>query len=150
MSDIIFYLFILCSGIEQPKQILSLQQTNSTKIKQEQEEHQEEFLGADVTMAELKEEGKQREEKEEESVEEELNDSLEGEPAALTVDPVLTLDFTTTGLKPTLAMFPSKAVMCKIGILHTTFMNKALFPEADSWCLGVQLCETVLGENFTK
>jgi len=103
LSDIIFYLFILCSGIEQPKQILSLQQTNSTKIKQEQEEHQEEFLGADVTMAELKEEGKQREEKEEESVEEELNDSLEGEPEALTVDPVLTLDFTTTGLKPTLA-----------------------------------------------
>ncbi|KAG1950368.1 hypoxia inducible factor 1 subunit alpha a isoform X2 [Pimephales promelas] len=86
----------ILSGIEQPKQILSLQQTNSTKIKQEQEEHQEEFLGADVTMAELKEEGKQREEKEEESVEEELNDSLEGEPEALTVDPVLTLDFTTT------------------------------------------------------
>uniref|UniRef100_A0A8C2FU32 Hypoxia-inducible factor 1-alpha n=1 Tax=Cyprinus carpio TaxID=7962 RepID=A0A8C2FU32_CYPCA len=58
----------ILSGIEQPKQILSLQQTNSTKIKQEQEE-------------------------------EELHDSLKGEPEALTVaDPVLTLDITSTGL----------------------------------------------------
>ncbi|XP_051773686.1 hypoxia inducible factor 1 subunit alpha a isoform X2 [Ctenopharyngodon idella] len=58
----------ILSGIEQPKQILSLQQTNCTKIKREQEEHQEESLGAEVTMAELKKEGKQRDEKEEESV----------------------------------------------------------------------------------
>lgn len=63
-----------------------------------------------MTMTELKEEGKQRDEKEEEAVEEELNDSLKGEPAALTVDPVLTLDITSTGLNSTLAMFPSKAV----------------------------------------
>ncbi|XP_067276977.1 hypoxia inducible factor 1 subunit alpha a isoform X2 [Pseudorasbora parva] len=87
----------ILSGIEEPKQILSLQQTNSTKIKREQEEHQEEFLGAEVTMAELKAEGKQMDEREEESLEEELNDSLKGEPAALTlVDPVLTLDITST------------------------------------------------------
>ncbi|XP_067242605.1 hypoxia inducible factor 1 subunit alpha a isoform X2 [Chanodichthys erythropterus] len=87
----------ILSGIEQPKQILSLQQTNNKKIKQEQEEHQEESLGAEVTMAELKEKGKQRDGKEEEPVGEELNDSLKGEPEALTVvDPVLTLDITNT------------------------------------------------------
>lgn len=63
-----------------------------------------------MTMAEMKEEGKQRDEKEKESVEEGLNDSLKGEPAAMTVDPVLTLDITSTGLNSTLAMFPSKAV----------------------------------------
>uniref|UniRef100_A0A673GQ52 Hypoxia-inducible factor 1-alpha n=1 Tax=Sinocyclocheilus rhinocerous TaxID=307959 RepID=A0A673GQ52_9TELE len=82
----------ILSGIEQPKQILSLQQTNSTKIKQEQEEHHEESLGTEVTMAELKEEAKAKNEKREE-----LHDSLEGEPEALTVaDPVLTLDITNT------------------------------------------------------
>uniref|UniRef100_A0A672PTA8 Hypoxia-inducible factor 1-alpha n=1 Tax=Sinocyclocheilus grahami TaxID=75366 RepID=A0A672PTA8_SINGR len=82
----------ILSGIEQPKQILSLQQTNSTKIKQEQEEHHEESLGTEVTMAELKEEAKAKNEKREE-----LHDSLEGEPEALTVaDPVLTLDITST------------------------------------------------------
>lgn len=103
-----FHPFIHCSGIEQPKQILSLQQTNSTKIKREQEEVQEESLGAKVTMAELKEDGKQRDEKEEESVGEELNDSLKGEPEALTVgDPVLTLDITSTGLNSTLGIFSS-------------------------------------------
>lgn len=111
-----FHPFIHCSGIEQPKQILSLQQTNNKKIKQEQEEHQEESLGAEVTMAELKEKGKQRDEKEEESVSEELNDSLKGEPEALTVvDPVLTLDVTNTGLNSTLAIFPSKVAKWNSG-----------------------------------
>uniref|UniRef100_A0A8C1J107 Hypoxia-inducible factor 1-alpha n=1 Tax=Cyprinus carpio TaxID=7962 RepID=A0A8C1J107_CYPCA len=89
----------ILSGIEQPKQILSLQQTNSTKIKQEQEEHHEESLGTEVTMEELKEEAKAKNEKKAECVREELHDSLKGEPEALTVaDPVLTLDITSTGL----------------------------------------------------
>uniref|UniRef100_A0A8C2HKH8 Hypoxia-inducible factor 1-alpha n=1 Tax=Cyprinus carpio TaxID=7962 RepID=A0A8C2HKH8_CYPCA len=62
----------ILSGIEQPKQILSLQQTNSTNIKQEQEEHHKESLR-------------------------ELHDSLKGKPEALTVvDPILTLDITST------------------------------------------------------
>ncbi|KTF74845.1 hypothetical protein cypCar_00019722 [Cyprinus carpio] len=87
----------ILSGIEQPKQILSLQQTNSTKIKQEQEEHHEESLGTEVTMEELKEEAKAKNEKKAECVREELHDSLKGEPEALTVaDPVLTLDITST------------------------------------------------------
>uniref|UniRef100_A0A673JJQ6 Hypoxia-inducible factor 1-alpha n=1 Tax=Sinocyclocheilus rhinocerous TaxID=307959 RepID=A0A673JJQ6_9TELE len=87
----------ILSGIEQPKQILSLQQTNSTKIKQEQEEHHEESLGTEVTVAELKEEAKAKDEKNEECVREELHDSLKGKPEALTVvDPVLTLDITST------------------------------------------------------
>ncbi|XP_073689974.1 hypoxia inducible factor 1 subunit alpha a [Garra rufa] len=88
----------ILSGIEQPKQILSIQQTNSTKIKQEQEEHHEESLGAEVTMADLKEEAKAKVEKEkEESVREEIHDSLKGEPEALTVvDPVLTLNINSS------------------------------------------------------
>ncbi|KAK2896853.1 hypothetical protein QQF64_005559 [Cirrhinus molitorella] len=88
----------ILSDIEQPKQILSLQQTNSTKIKQEQEEHHEESLGAEVTMTELREEEKAKDEKEkEESMREEIHDSLKGEPEALTVaDPILTLDITST------------------------------------------------------
>nr|WLF82681.1 hypoxia-inducible factor 1 alpha A [Tor putitora] len=87
----------ILSGIEQPKQILSLQQTNSTKIKQEQEEHHEESLGTEVTMPELKDEAKAKNEKKEECVREELHDSLKGEPEALTVaDPVLTLNITST------------------------------------------------------
>uniref|UniRef100_A0A8C1TZY8 Hypoxia-inducible factor 1-alpha n=1 Tax=Cyprinus carpio TaxID=7962 RepID=A0A8C1TZY8_CYPCA len=66
----------ILSGIEQPKQILSLQQTNSTNIKQEQEEHHKESLRC---------------------VREELHDSLKGKPEALTVvDPILTLDITST------------------------------------------------------
>ncbi len=97
-----FHPFLLCSGIEQPKQILSLQQTNSTKIKQEQEEQHEESLGTEVTTAELKEEAKAENEKKKECVIEELHDSLKGEPEALTVaDPVLTLDITSTGLNAT-------------------------------------------------
>uniref|UniRef100_A0A671LWZ0 Hypoxia-inducible factor 1-alpha n=1 Tax=Sinocyclocheilus anshuiensis TaxID=1608454 RepID=A0A671LWZ0_9TELE len=87
----------ILSGIEQPKQIMSLQQTNSTKLKQEQEEHHEESLGTEVTVAELKEEAKAKDEKKEECVREELHDSLKGKPEALTVvDPVLTLDITST------------------------------------------------------
>uniref|UniRef100_A0A672RH60 Hypoxia-inducible factor 1-alpha n=1 Tax=Sinocyclocheilus grahami TaxID=75366 RepID=A0A672RH60_SINGR len=87
----------ILSGIEQPKQILSLQQTNSTKLKQEREEHHEESLGTEVTVAELKEEAKTKDEKKEECVREELHDSLKGKPEALTVvDPVLALDITST------------------------------------------------------
>ncbi|XP_052429483.1 hypoxia-inducible factor 1-alpha [Carassius gibelio] len=87
----------ILSGIEQPKQILSLQQTNSTKIKQEQEEHYEESLGTEVSTEELKEAIKANNEKKEECVREELHDSLKGEPEALTVaDPVLALDITST------------------------------------------------------
>uniref|UniRef100_A0A671LUM0 Hypoxia-inducible factor 1-alpha n=1 Tax=Sinocyclocheilus anshuiensis TaxID=1608454 RepID=A0A671LUM0_9TELE len=68
----------ILSGIEQPKQIMSLQQTN-------------------MTVAELKEEAKAKDEKKEECVREELHDSLKGKPEALTVvDPVLTLDITST------------------------------------------------------
>ncbi|XP_050982405.1 hypoxia inducible factor 1 subunit alpha a [Labeo rohita] len=85
----------ILSGIEQPKQILSLQQTISTKIKQEQEEEHEESLGAEV--AELREEAKAKNEKTEECVREEIHDSLKGDPEALTVaDPVLTLDISST------------------------------------------------------
>ncbi|NP_001295488.1 hypoxia inducible factor 1 subunit alpha a [Danio rerio] len=83
----------ILSGIEQPKQILSLQQTNSTKIKQE--EHQEEV---EVTMAELKEEEKEMDKEDEECVQPVVqHNSLKGETEALTVaDPVLTLDINIT------------------------------------------------------
>ncbi|XP_059373297.1 hypoxia-inducible factor 1-alpha-like [Carassius carassius] len=85
----------ILSGIEQPKQILSLQQTNSTNIKQEQEEHHKESFGTEVTVAELKEDAK--DEKKEECVRDELHDSLKGKPEALTVvDSILTLDITST------------------------------------------------------
>nr|AJG42177.1 hypoxia-inducible factor 1 alpha A [Gymnodiptychus pachycheilus] len=80
----------ILSGIEQPKQILSLQQTNSTKIKQDHEEHHEESLGTEVTIAELKEEAKAENKKKEERVREELCDS------PTVADLVLTLDITST------------------------------------------------------
>uniref|UniRef100_A0A8C1KV66 Hypoxia-inducible factor 1-alpha n=1 Tax=Cyprinus carpio TaxID=7962 RepID=A0A8C1KV66_CYPCA len=87
----------ILSGIEQPKQILSLQQTNSTNIKQEQEEHHKESLRAEVSVEDLKEDAKAKDEQKEECVREELHDSLKGKPEALTVvDPILTLDITTT------------------------------------------------------
>uniref|UniRef100_A0A9J8B8I8 Hypoxia-inducible factor 1-alpha n=1 Tax=Cyprinus carpio carpio TaxID=630221 RepID=A0A9J8B8I8_CYPCA len=61
----------ILSGIEQPKQILSLQQTNK--------------------------DAKAKDEQKEECVREELHDSLKGKPEALTVvDPILTLDITST------------------------------------------------------
>uniref|UniRef100_A0A8C1TXJ2 Hypoxia-inducible factor 1-alpha n=1 Tax=Cyprinus carpio TaxID=7962 RepID=A0A8C1TXJ2_CYPCA len=87
----------ILSGIEQPKQILSLQQTNSTNIKQEQEEHHKESLRAEVSVEDLKEDAKAKDEQKEECVREELHDSLKGKPEALTVvDPILTLDITST------------------------------------------------------
>lgn len=98
-----FHPFSLCSGIEQPKQILSLQQTNSTNIKQEQEEHHKESLRAEVSVEDLKEDAKAKDEQKEECVREELHDSLKGKPEALTVvDPILTLDITSTGLNATM------------------------------------------------
>ncbi|XP_051504255.1 hypoxia-inducible factor 1-alpha-like isoform X2 [Myxocyprinus asiaticus] len=96
----------ILSDIEQPKQILSLQQTNGTKIKQEGEDETE------MVKEDKKESGfksqelrKEADAKEEECVGEELSpvvlhDNLKGEPETL-IDPavghtVLTLDINST------------------------------------------------------
>ncbi|XP_051945608.1 hypoxia-inducible factor 1-alpha-like [Xyrauchen texanus] len=90
----------ILSGIEQPKQIMSIQQTSSTKIKQEEEDESEmvkddkiESFVVEVTMGGLKDKRKEGDEKEEEYVEAELtpsvlHDSLKGEPETLT-DPAV-------------------------------------------------------------
>lgn len=92
----------ILSGIEQPKEILSLQQINSTKIKQEEEE-----VNAEVTMVVQKLESKEGDEKKmcldnidlQPAV---LHDNLKGEPERLTVEhpatacTVLTLDINST------------------------------------------------------
>ncbi|XP_065152572.1 hypoxia inducible factor 1 subunit alpha a isoform X3 [Paramisgurnus dabryanus] len=93
----------ILSGIEQPKEILSLQQINSTKVKQEKEEENEEALMAEVTMMAFKKESKEGDEKKKCLVDEDLqpavlHGNLKGVPDELTViDPptaqaVLTLD----------------------------------------------------------
>ncbi len=66
-------------------------------MKQDHEEHHEESLGTEVTIAELKEEAKaeNENEKKEECVREELCDSM------TVADLVLTLDITSTGLNAT-------------------------------------------------
>nr|XP_055026005.1 hypoxia inducible factor 1 subunit alpha a isoform X2 [Misgurnus anguillicaudatus] len=96
----------ILSGIEQPKEILSLQQINSTKVKQEKEDDNEEALRAEVTMMAFKKESKEGDEKKKCLLDEDLqpavlHDNLKGVPDELTVvDPptanaVLTLDINT-------------------------------------------------------
>ncbi|XP_051507951.1 hypoxia-inducible factor 1-alpha-like isoform X2 [Myxocyprinus asiaticus] len=132
----------ILSGIEQPKQIMSLQQTNSTKIKQEEEDETEmvkddkiESAADEVTMGGLKDKRKEGDEKEEECVEAELtpsvlHDSLKGEPETLT-DPavghtVLTLDINSTDSAISVltdiplyndVMFPSSSVLLPLSPL---------------------------------
>lgn len=89
------YSFLFCSGIEQPKEILSLQQINSTKIKREDEE-----VNAEVTMVVKKIESKKTDEKKR------CSDNIDLQPAVLhdnlkegqeRLTAVLTLDINSTG-----------------------------------------------------
>ncbi|XP_052007058.1 hypoxia-inducible factor 1-alpha-like isoform X2 [Xyrauchen texanus] len=112
---------ILCD-IEQPKQILSLQQTNGTKIKQEGEDETE-MVKEDKKESGFKSQDlrKEADAKEEECVGEELlpavlHDNLKGEPETLT-DPavghtVITLDINSTDI-PLYndVMLPSSSVL---------------------------------------